>query len=150
MAIIKEADIKVRSVIDNLTPSGLPDGDPEITEAVASGFIHYTEDKLMLTYTENTDTGKVFSEITVESGKVSVTRHGAIESCMVFFEDGTPHDSLYEIPPYKFDVRVRARKIRCSLTKNGGALDIFYDMRIGGADKSVRMRLNVTTGTKTA
>ena len=140
MAIIKEALFTVRSVIDNLTPSGIPDGEPEVTETNTHGFIHFTPESLMLTYAESGEGGKVFTEITVSGGTAVVKRHGAIESEMVFTE-GKEHSSVYEVVPYKFDVTVKTRKIRNSLSKTGGVLDIFYNMNIGGADKSVRMKL---------
>lgn len=142
MAFIKNVEITVRSVIENLTSSGAPDGEPEITETTAPGFMHFDNEQIRLTYSEATEGGKVFTEITSRDGQITVKRHGAIESEMVFAE-GKSHDSLYSVVPYAFDVTVKARKIRNSLTKSGGALDVFYDMHIGGADKNVRMKLTV-------
>ena len=143
MAFVIPANFTTRSVIDNLTASGIPDGEPEITETSASGFIHYKDDEITLTYTENGEGGRVFTDITVIGKAVTVKRRGAIESEMLFSE-GVTHDSIYEVTPYKFDVTVTARKIRNSLTKDGGILDMFYNMKIGGADKSARMKITVT------
>jgi uncharacterized beta-barrel protein YwiB (DUF1934 family) len=85
----------------------------------------------------------VFTDITAVNDTVTVKRRGAIESEMVFSQ-GTSHSSVYEVPPYKFDVTVMARKIRNSLGRGGGILDMFYNMEIGGAVKSARMKITVT------
>ena len=142
MAFVIPAHFTVRSVIDNLTASGIPDGEPEITETASCGFMHFSEEQITLTYTENGEGGRVFTDITVLGKGVTVKRRGAIESEMLFSE-GVTHDSIYEVTPYKFDITVTARKIRNSLTKDGGILDMFYNMKIGGADKSARMKITV-------
>ena len=70
--------------------------------------------------------------------RVRVCRHGAIESDLLF-SPGVAHTSVYGAVPYTFDMRIYTRKIRGSIGERGGVLDIFYDMEIGGAKKSVKM-----------
>jgi uncharacterized beta-barrel protein YwiB (DUF1934 family) len=141
MAFIKEMKFRISSVIDNLGASGLPDGDPERTEISVDGFYKIDGDNYEITYSEMTDGGKVVSTITVSSGEVRVIRRGAVDSEMVFIE-GESHSSVYTVSPYSFDTVVTCRKVRMGLDKDGGRLDIFYGMNIGGADKSVRMRID--------
>ncbi len=141
MAFIKEMKFKISSVIVNLTQSGLPDGAPERTEISVDGFYKINGENYEIDYSENTEGGKVVSTIEVTSESVRVLRHGAVESEMVFAE-GKSHSSVYTVVPYSFDTAVTCKKIRCGLDNNGGRLDIFYDMNIGGADKSVRMRID--------
>ena len=140
MAIIKEKRIKMTSVIENLLPSGLSDGEPERAECEAEGFLKITDGEYNITYSEITEGGKVVSDIIITEGSVRVKRVGAIESDM-YFEEGYLHKSLYGVPPYSFDAEIMTKKIRNNMTRDGGRTDIFYNMKIGGAEKSVRMRI---------
>lgn len=140
MAIIKEKTVKIISQIDNYDEHGLPSDEPEISESVCSGFLKITEDEFIISYTENSENGRTVSDITVTKEGIRVKRCGALTSNMLFSENVTDK-SLYEVSPYKFDVEVYTRKIRNSLTRDGGRIDIFYDMTIGGAKKSVRMKI---------
>ena len=143
MAFIKEMIFKISSVIENLTPSGLTDGEPERTEITLEGFYKTDGESVEITYTDKTEGGRVVSVITAEPGCVRVVRRGGVESDMIF-KTGEIHKSLYTVSPYSFDTEVRCRKIRYGLTRSGGRLEVFYDMSIGGADKSVRMRIDCT------
>ena len=140
MAIIKEKTVKIISQIDNYDEHGLPSDEPEISESVCSGFLKIAEDEFIISYTENGENGRTVSDITVTKEGIRVKRCGALTSNMLFSENVTDK-SLYEVSPYKFDVEVYTRKIRNSLTRDGGRIDIFYDMTIGGAKKSVRMKI---------
>jgi uncharacterized beta-barrel protein YwiB (DUF1934 family) len=140
MAIIKEKTVKIISQIDNYDEHGLPSDEPEISESVCSGFLKITEDEFIISYTENSENGRTVSDITVTKEGIRVKRCGALTSNMLFSENVTDK-SLYEVSPYKFDVEVYTRKIRNTLTRDGGRIDIFYDMTIGGAKKSVRMKI---------
>ena len=142
MPIIKEMKFKINSVIENLSDAGLADGEPEISESVCDGFFKISEDSYLITYSENTEGGRVISDIEIEGEKIRVKRVGGVCSDIVFSE-GYTHKSEYEVPPYRFDMSVFTRKIRKNLTKDGGRVDIFYNMNIGGADKTVRMRIEV-------
>ena len=141
MAIIKEMKFKISSVIVNLNQSGLPEGTPERNEISVDGFYKINGEDYEIDYSENTEGGKVISTIEISSQSVRVVRRGAVESEMVFAE-GKSHSSVYTVVPYSFDTVVTCKRIRCGLDNNGGRLDIFYDMNIGGADKSVRMRID--------
>ena len=140
LAIIKEKKLKISSVIENLSPSGLPDAEPEKTEVSVDGFLKISEEGYEITYSEKTEGGKIVSVITVGEEGIRVKRVGAIESNMLFSE-GLSHSSVYAMPPYSFDAVVTTKKIRNGLTRDGGRVDIFYDMLIGGAKKQVKMRI---------
>ena len=141
MAFVKEVCVAVKSVIQNLD-GGIPYGEDEVTESIVFGFMKTAEDGFFLTYSEDADGGKTVSDIITEGERVTVRRRGAVQSEMVFAV-GESYDSLYEIPPYRFDMRVEATKIRNTLTLGGGGLDLFYKMEIGGAEKKVRLRLAI-------
>ena len=140
MAIIKEKKITVSSVIENLSPSGAKEGEAEETCAVYDGFLKIYDNEINISYTEKSEGGKIVSDITVGESFVRVKRVGAVESDMIFNETA-PHSSLYTVPPYSFDVTVVTKRIRNSMTKDGGRLDIYYNMEIGGAAKCVKMRI---------
>lgn len=145
MGFIKEMKFIISSVIENLTPEGLSDGEPERTAITADGFYKINGDTYEISYTENTEGGKVVSTIVASKEEVRVMRRGAVDSEMVFRE-GESHTSVYTVSPYSFDTTVSCRKIRFGLTKDGGRVDIFYGMNIGGAKKSVRMRIDCELG----
>ena len=140
MAIIKEKKFVISSVIENLLPSGLVDGESEKTEISPVGFLKISDSEIVITYSEMTEGGKVVSDITVKDGSVRVKRVGAVESDM-YFAEGLLHKSLYTVSPYSFDAEILTKKIRNNLTRDGGRIDIFYNMKIGGADKYVKMRI---------
>lgn len=139
MPTFREVKIKIESRIDELDSAGLVMGEPERTVTDALGYFRFG-DGATLTYTENGEGGEVSSEIEVSGDTVTVKRTGAIVSTLVF-RQGEEHGSVYSVPPYRFDVTVRARRVRTELQSEGGAIDVLYDMNIGGADKAVRMRI---------
>jgi uncharacterized beta-barrel protein YwiB (DUF1934 family) len=149
MAIIKEARITVSSIIENLDDAGLAHGDIERTSCECSGYYNYSDGRVEITYSEQTDGGEVTTTVAREGDAVRVVRHGAIESDMLFTK-GVAHTSEYAIPPYRFDCSVMTRRIRDSLDECGGGLDLLYNMSIGGADKAVRMKIWISTDTDRA
>ena len=140
MAFIKEKKFRISSVIENLLPSGLVDGEPERTEISPDGFLKISKGEYEITYSEMTEGGKVVTDITVTEMSVRVKRVGAVTSDM-YFEEGVSHSSLYEVSPYSFDTVVTTKKIRNGMARESGRLDIHYTMKIGGADKAVRMKI---------
>ena len=143
MAIIKEVRIKVSSVIENLDAAGLAEGEAERAESVTVGYLHIFDNERLLTYAEEQEGARTVTEIKLLHGTVRVLRHGAIESDIIF-DEGATHRSVYSVVPYKFDAEVTTKRIRDSLTECGGALDLFYNMKIGGAQKQCRMKITVT------
>ena len=141
MAIIKEMKFYISSSIDNLTKDGLADGEPERNDITVEGFYKISDEGYEITYSEMTEGGKVVSDIIITTSSVTVKRRGAVDSEMVFSE-GLLHKSLYTVSPYSFDAEVLTKRIRNGLTKDGGRIDIFYNMKIGGADKAVKMRID--------
>lgn len=140
MTKISEVKIKIESTIENLDAAGLPEGDAERTSSICDGFYRFSDGEINLTYAEENEGGRAESEIICKDGCVIVKRKGAIES-ELYFEEGKSHSSIYSVPPYKFDATVRAKRVRIDLDVDGGALDLLYHMKIGGAEKSARMKI---------
>ncbi|MBO5906596.1 MAG: DUF1934 domain-containing protein [Clostridia bacterium] len=138
--IIRESQIKIKSKIEELDGRGFGMGSPEISESVLMGYYYYSEEQIRLTYTERGEGGEVNTEIKADSDVVTVARSGAIES-EIRFKKGEEHSSLYSVPPYKFDMTVNPLRVSFELGADGGELDLYYNMKIGGANKAVRMRI---------
>ena len=132
--------VNLKSIIDNLSDTGLPSDDREISETSAVGTLSAGDRGGIISFTENSDGGEIRTKIELLEKSIHVCRHGAIESDLLFSE-GIAHSSLYGAPPYTFDMSIFTRKIRGGITESGGRVDIFYDMEIGGAKKSVKMTL---------
>ena len=138
--MINKVRVKIESTIENLDSAGLSEGDAEKTVTEAEGFYRFSEGSCFLNYTEDNEGGRCRTEVSCIGGAVTVRRSGSIESEM-YFAEGESHSSIYSIPPYRFDTTVVTRRIRAELNQDGGRIDLFYNMKIGGADKSARMRI---------
>ena len=141
MKSAKKAKIVITSTVEELSDSGLAESS-EKTEVKALGLLSVDEGVITLSYKESTEGGEVFSEVISGGDTVRVSRKGALTSEFVFTE-GTEHASLYSVGPYSFDASIKTRRIRGALTEDGGSLSLFYDMSVGGAKKSVKMKIEV-------
>jgi len=144
MALIFESEIKLHSVIENLDPSGLPEGEPEINISTVTGFLKDDGEKLSLSYAEAGEGGKVFTDLDIfTDGGVRLSRHGALES-ELHFREGEEYNTVYSVPPYEFDIKIITKRIRSTVQRHGGTLQLLYSMNVGGQEKSVRMKIEVS------
>ena len=132
----KSFDITVSSTIENLGE------DTEVTEISAAATVTYSENGTEISYRESGEGGDTQTVITVSGECVTVARHGALESVLVFRE-GEVTSSIYAVGPYKFDAEIKTKKIRNSLSELGGTLALYYDMTVGGAKKWIRMKISL-------
>ena len=140
MADVK-LSITVNSVIDNLSDAGLPDGEPEINIFTTDGTLALIDGGYLITFTEEQDGGSATTNLYVYEGGVRLVKSGAITSEMRFSE-GEVWSTLYCVGPYSFDMVVRTKKIRNSITECGGDLQLIYTMNVGGQEKNVRMKIS--------
>lgn len=133
--------ITVNSVIDNLSDAGLPEGDPEINIFTTDGTISAFEGGYLLRFTEVQDGGEAHTNLYITDDGVKLVKSGAITSEM-HFSDGEIFNTLYCVGPYSFDMTVRTKKIRNSMTDVGGELQLIYSMNVGGQEKNVRMKIS--------
>ena len=138
MADVK-LSITVNSVIDNLTDSGLPDGDPEINIFTTEAQLAVSERGMRLSFSETEEGQTTTSALYINDLGIRLVKRGAIESEMTFNE-GETTTSLYRVGPYAFDIDVRTKRIRNAISENGGELQLIYSMNIGGQEKNVRMK----------
>lgn len=126
--------ITVESTIENIG------GETETTKTTADGLVSAHGRGIRLAYSESGEGGEVSTTVNLLGSTVTVTRHGALESKLVFREGDTT-ESIYSVGAYRFDASVTTRRIRNSLTECGGTLTLYYSMTVGGAEKSVRMKI---------
>ena len=147
--MISRVKIKIESIIDNLDESGLRDGESEKSVSLADGVYRYTGDGARISYKESLEGGETKKEILVFENCVTVRRHGAIIGDLQFRE-GETHSSIYQIPPYRFESEVTAKRVSVELGPVGGKINLVYNMKIGGADKSAIMRIWISKATNQA
>ena len=140
MAFIYEFEYKIHSVIDNLTDEGLVSGEPEISISTVDGFMKIDDDEIFINYAELVEGDRVFTELHVAKDTVTLIRRGALESTLVF-RPSEPYKTVYTAAGYSFDMLLTTKKIRSSLSKTGGELQLIYTMNVGGAAKSARMKI---------
>ena len=134
--------ILTRSLIEDMGDDGLTESS-EKTESRAEGLLSKSDSDLTIKYTEETKEAKVFTEITVAENKVKVSKSGDLRYTFVFSE-GETTAAVYSVPPYSFDAEIYTRRIRSSLTADGGELTLIYDLTIGGARKKTKMNIYVS------
>lgn len=133
--------LTVNSVIDNLDDSGLPDGEPEINIFTTDGTLTVSDRGMRLAFTEESEGQKTNSALYVTDGRVILKKRGAVESDMTFAE-GEESVSVYRVGPYAFDMQIKAKRVRNSLTDAGGEIGLIYSMNVGGQEKSVRLKIS--------
>ena len=136
----REVKITAYSEISNLSPSGAVEGDVEITEERADGTLFAEDGKIVIRYKTESEGGRVDTELICEADALRVKRCGAVASDFRF-KEGEEHSSLYSVGQFSFDTVILTRKIRNRMTDIGGRADVYYNMKIGGADKYVKMKL---------
>lgn len=138
--MISKVRVRIESSIENLDSCGLAEGDAEKSVSEVNGVYRFSDGNGSVSFTESTEGGECKTQVLCIGGGVTVRRSGAIESEM-YFAEGESHSSVYAIPPYRFDVRVNALRVRVELNEAGGMINLIYNMKIGGADKSARMKI---------
>ena len=135
------AKFTINSVIDNLDDFGAPSGDPEVNNTNADGEISECGGTLTIFYKEKTEEVITSTRIEIRpDGSVMLRRMGGIVSDMLFIE-GKETKTIYQIPPYKFDMTLTTKKIRTSFTDKCGELQLIYSMNVGGGQKNARMKI---------
>ena len=114
------------------------DQEPEIIELVTEGTMEFTQGGWDVSYEESALTGLegVTTVFRVEPGKVTLTRKGALNSQMVF-QEGVPHDSLYQMPFGALMLTVKATSVFYDIVPDGGVIDLSYDINIENTEAGV-------------
>lgn len=115
-----------------------PEQEPEVIELVTDGTMAFRNGGWDISYEESTLTGLegVTTTFRVEPGKVTLTRTGALKSKMVF-EQGIPHDSLYQMPFGALMLTVQATSVFYDIVPDGGVIDLSYNINIENTEAGV-------------
>ncbi|WP_295765064.1 DUF1934 domain-containing protein [uncultured Oscillibacter sp.] len=108
------------------------DMEPDGVELMTEGTLEPVEGGgLLLSYQESALTGLEGTTTTFEvrGPRVILTRTGGVNSQMVF-EEGKQHTSLYETPFGELAVDIQTRRLRHSLTEQGGLMDLQYSISV--------------------
>ena len=89
------------------------------------------EDGWRLCYEESALTGLegVSTTFQVQDKTVALTRSGRLNSQMVF-QEGIPHDSLYQMEFGALMLTVCATKVEWNITDDGGTIDLKYNIQV--------------------
>ena len=114
------------------------DQEPEIIELVTEGTMEFTNGGWDIAYEETALTGLegVTTVFRVEPDKVTLTRKGALNSQMVF-QQGVPHDSLYQMPFGALLLTVNATSVFYDIVPDGGVIDLSYNIEIENTQAGV-------------
>lgn len=115
-----------------------PGQEPEVIELVTDGTMEFRNGGWDVSYEESALTGLEGATTTfrVEPGKVTLTRTGTLNSQMVF-EEGIPHDSLYQMPFGALMLTVKATRVFFDIVSDGGVIDLAYNINIENTEAGV-------------
>lgn len=105
--------------------------EPDAIELVTDGTLEQKEFGWEVCYDESALTGMegVHTSFLLEENRVTLTRTGKLQSQMVF-QEGIPHDSLYQMEFGALMITVCATSISWSLNEKGGTVDLKYRIEI--------------------
>lgn len=112
-----------------------PGQEPEVIELVTDGTLEHNGDCWDISYEESdlTGLGGVTTTFRLEPGKVTLRRTGSLRSEMVF-QEGMPHESLYQLDFGALLINVCARQIEAAMDENGGTVDLLYSVAIENSE----------------
>ena len=140
--------IPVRVLIESCITA--PDGTVDTLRQTHRGSLHCASDgATSLRYTEESESGRTLSEVAVspDGTRVTINRRGAVCTYMEFAA-GKTHQTLYEVPPYRFDMEIACHTLRASMGMFGGQVRLEYTHRVGGEENRIAFLLTATVGGK--
>ena len=114
------------------------DQEPEVIELVTEGTMTFRNGGWDISYEESALTGLegVTTTFRVEPGKVVLTRTGKLRSEMIF-EEGVPHDTLYQMAFGTLMMTVKATFVFFDIVEDGGTIDLSYNLDIENTEAGV-------------
>ncbi len=112
-----------------------PGQEPEVIELMTDGILEWAEGCWDISYEESDLTGMegVTTIFRLEPGKVTLRRKGRLRSEMVF-QEGLPHESLYQMDFGALMVNVCAQQIEAAIDETGGTVDLLYSITIENSE----------------
>ena len=108
-----------------------PGQEPDVLELVTEGTLEEIQNGWKLCYEESELTGLagVSTTFQIQGTTVTLIRTGKLNSQMVF-EEGIPHDSLYEMEFGALMLTVCALQVKTNLSETGGTIDLKYSIEV--------------------
>ena len=105
--------------------------EPDVIELTTDGTMEFHNGGWNISYEESELTGLqgVTTTFRVEPGRVTLNRIGKLRSRMVF-QEGTAHESLYQMEFGALMVTVCADRVFYDLVPDGGTIDLVYSIEI--------------------
>ena len=112
--------------------------EPDTIQLVTEGTLEYRDNGWDICYEESDLTGLqgVVTTFRVEPGQVKLKRTGALNSQM-HFQQGVPHDSLYQMELGTLMITVCATRVEYDITPAGGTVDLSYNIEIEKSEVGV-------------
>ena len=112
-----------------------PGQDPDVIELVTDGILEEKDGGWNICYEESELTGLagVTTTFRLETDMVILERTGRLQSKMVF-QQGIPHESLYQMEFGALLMTVCAQMIEASIGDDGGTVDLQYSIAIENND----------------
>ena len=112
--------------------------EPEVIELVTEGTMEFSDGGWDIRYEESALTGLegVVTTFRVEQGKIILKRTGKLNSLMVF-QQGVPHDSLYQMEFGTLMITVEARFLWFDIVADGGTIDLTYTISIENTEAGI-------------
>lgn len=109
--------------------------EPETIELTTEGSMEFVNGGWDISYQESALTGLegVTTTFRVEPGVVTLTRKGALNSQMIF-QEGVPHDSLYQMPFGALMLSINAERVFYDIVPDGGVIDLVYHINIENSE----------------
>lgn len=104
----------------------------ETIELVTEGLLAKEgEGEYTLSYQESELTGLegTLTTFQIEDGRITLMRHGEVNSQMVF-EEGRRHLSMYNTPYGALAVGIKTHSMDCRMDEHGGSIEINYAIEI--------------------
>ncbi len=136
---MRNVDIKISSVIENLDDSGLCES-VERENVNAKGTLTLTPLGCTLEYDEESENGRCHSKLTLNGGEAALVKSGDI-SCTFNFSEGKETLAIYNMGCFAFDVKIKALRISYSTTPILTSIRLIYTMNIGGQEKKINLQL---------
>lgn len=107
------------------------DQEPDVLELVTEGTLEAVDSGWRLSYEESDLTGLegVNTTFQIQDKTVTLIRSGKLNSQMVF-QEGIPHDSLYQMEFGALMLTVCAIKVDANLSESGGTIDLKYRIEV--------------------
>jgi uncharacterized beta-barrel protein YwiB (DUF1934 family) len=123
--------MKKRVMLSICGAQAYQDQEPDKIELLTEGTMEFRDGGWDISYRESDLTGLagVTTVFRVEPEKLTLTRSGKLTSRMVF-QQGVPHESLYQMDFGALLMRVCAKQIYFDVTPEGGFVDLVYTIEI--------------------